>query len=244
MTVENENGQAMRFYGRLVKSNEQVVIVTLRCESKPKHTKCILYKRLPPALQTEFTQIINSPACQRLKTQPLYEFLQSKTFSSVANKNVYSTLLDLSVVRDIPSEEVNIECPYDIYKTIDQAEEEMRLYTAQQNLTRSSQENAAKQAQEALDAATRQKLEAQTNRMDSLEAAQKLNAEQVNSLSLKVDEQKNTLEKMMEMMANIQKLVVSQNAGVPSSAAPAPLAPIPVSAKEEEWMNDLPPIQG
>lgn len=241
MTVENENGQAMRFYGRLVKSNEQVVIVTLRCDSKPKHTKCILYKRLPPALQSEFTQIINSPACQRLKTQPLYEFLQSRTFSSVANKNVYSTLLDLSVVRDIPSEEVNIECPYDIYKTIDQAEEEMRLYTAQQNLTKSSQENAAKQAQEALDAATRQKLEMQNTRMDSLEAAQKLNAEQVSSLTLKVDEQKTTLDKMMEMMANIQKLVITQQSGGVSESAS--VAPVPVSAKDEEWMNDLPPIQ-
>lgn len=242
MSVENENGKYMRYYGRIQKTNEQVVIVTLRCESKPDHTKCIFFKRLPVNLQPEFTGIINSPACQGLKNRPLYEFLQGKTFSSIMNKNVYSTLLDLAVVRDIPSKEVLVECPYDQYKTIAEIEEDIRMDAARRTVMNDSKEGEQRAAQEALDAATRAKLEEQQKRMEALEATQKASAEQVTKLSVKVDAQNDTLNKMMEMMSNMQTMI-SKTTGTVPVVEKSELKPIPVSSTED-WMNDLPPIQG
>ena len=68
MTVLNENGFPMRFYGRVRSTNEQVVFVTLDVSGKPDFVKAILFKRIPAALQGEFTSIINSHECQTLKT--------------------------------------------------------------------------------------------------------------------------------------------------------------------------------
>lgn len=239
MTVLNENGVAMRFYGRIRSTNEQVVFVTLDVSGKPDYVKAILYKHIPANLQSEFTSIINSHECQTLKTKPLYEFLQTKMFTTIPDKNVYSALIGMSVVRDLPKNEVLVECPNDQYRTVDEVRDAVNQAKSMKMIEQKNDFGNVNQALSERETMISKRLENQDTKIEDLRGLVSSLAESIKGLT-------GTLQGVGDKITSLEgKVEVLKKAQRPSDELTfAPNVPIQVEESEEDWQSGLPPIVG
>lgn len=237
MTVLNENGFPMRFYGRVRSTNEQVVFVTLDVSGKPDFVKAILFKRIPAALQGEFTSIINSHECQTLKTKPLYEFLQTKMFSTIPDKNVYAALIGMSVVKDLPKNEVLVECPNDEYRTVDEIRDFVNQAKSMKMAENKTNFGEVQESMTKRETILNQRLDQQDVKIDTL-------VNQISTFTDVLNQLKGTLTGINDKFTGLEnKFADLKRAQKPTPEMTfAPNVPVAEEANDEDWQTGLPPI--
>lgn len=232
MTVLNENGLVMRFFGRLTKGafhNEQVIILALDMKDKPGYSKVITLQRIPVEFQEELKSIIKNPRCQKVAEGHLYEYLQTVSFSSgTTNASVFDTLRGLNAIKDIPQTDVVVECGRQRFATPQEILNEIASFEAQKKLTVATPEQALNKSID-----SRENL--MTTRLNEQDA-------KIQSVRDDVSEIKAMLMKVLAPQAQATPVVKPEPVVAP---APAPIKADPSESltADPDYMSDWAPIR-
>lgn len=235
MTVYNQNGKALRFYGRLNSTafkNEQVILVALEAENKPNFTKVIFIQRLPSTISGELRKIIENPRCQSLpESIPLWDYLQQQTFTETGNQSAYQVMMNLNCIKDIPSDEVLVECPAGEFRTPREVIDAIQLAKNRNALKKTGIENKAQNALSEREEIVSSKLNGFDNRLTQLEQL-------ITNMASKFD----AVLTGTTMSSPKEKVRESVNEPV-REVQPRVVAKQPIEEDIPEYLADLPPIR-